>query len=173
MKRIFLLAALFAAAILGFGATSAQAAHQHANSDTGTVILVDGQESHDAFTAWSFHTNITMQHTEVCSGPHCIHLETVDTTPCDSGFEIGMVVAGCSFGNADGSCTSEIESFDVTYGYEFALAATEHELGHCLGLSHNTTDPRSIMTPVIDPSNPPSGPDHNDRAAVQALYPLS
>jgi hypothetical protein len=43
-----------------------------------------------------------------------------------------------------------------------------HELGHSLGLAHNTTDVHAIMNPTLTASNPV--PDAQDIAALQNLY---
>jgi predicted Zn-dependent protease len=45
----------------------------------------------------------------------------------------------------------------------------QHELGHALGLAHNTTDPNAVMNPAAGPANN-AGPDQSDIAAIQALY---
>jgi hypothetical protein len=43
-----------------------------------------------------------------------------------------------------------------------------HELGHALGLGHNTSDPTSVMNPILTSSN--RVPDAQDIAAIRALY---
>lgn len=43
-----------------------------------------------------------------------------------------------------------------------------HELGHALGLAHNTDDPTSIMNPTLGLGN--KLPDNEDIAAIQGLY---
>lgn len=43
-----------------------------------------------------------------------------------------------------------------------------HEIGHAIGLDHNSADPTSIMNPVISASNPV--PNAQDVAAVRSLY---
>lgn len=48
------------------------------------------------------------------------------------------------------------------------LQAFLHELGHALGLDHNTDDSSSIMSPTMTNNNPM--PDAQDVAAIQLLY---
>ncbi len=45
----------------------------------------------------------------------------------------------------------------------------EHELGHALGLAHNTADPDAVMNPTAGPANS-AGPDQSDIQAIQSLY---
>ena len=45
----------------------------------------------------------------------------------------------------------------------------EHELGHALGLAHNTTDPNAVMYPTATPQNN-AGPDQSDIQALRSLY---
>jgi Ca2+-binding RTX toxin-like protein len=43
-----------------------------------------------------------------------------------------------------------------------------HELGHALGLAHNTTDPQSVMSPNVGPGNEVVDP--SDIAGIRQLY---
>ena len=55
------------------------------------------------------------------------------------------------------------DGFNTTIFQDF-----EHELGHALGLGHNTGDQTAIMNPIIGSKNPV--PNAQDIAAIQSLY---
>jgi Matrixin len=55
------------------------------------------------------------------------------------------------------------QDFDATM-----LQTLLHEIGHSLGLAHNSSDPNSIMNPTLTASN--RLPDANDIKALQSLY---
>jgi len=137
-----------------------------------TAISVDASQAGTlpvatSDTAWSYQTNVTLT-ARACSGIRCIHVQSVAVTACVA--PIGYLVAGCSVTNPDGSCTAQVATGNEAYP-EAVRAFLEHETGHCLGLGHNTTDPTSIMQPILYLTSPPPGPDATDRANVRALYP--
>ena len=114
-----------------------------------------------AAAAWSRTRSATDVGVGACSGAHCINVDLVAVSACDSEVSITATIGGCAFGAPDGSCTAQVKSWLVAYP-DALRAALEHEVGHCLGLAHNTTDKRSIMSPNLSLSNPPSGPDSTD-----------
>ncbi len=70
-------------------------------------------------------------------------------------------IGGCAVPGPDGSCTAQVKSWLLAYP-DALRAALEHEVGHCLGLPHNTSDKRSIMSPNLSLMSPPAGPDNTD-----------
>jgi hypothetical protein len=114
-----------------------------------------------AVAAWSRSRSDTTVSLGACSGSHCITASLVDVSACDGDQLTNAVVAGCAVHGADGSCTVQVKSWVSPYP-DALQAVLEHELGHCLGLGHHTTDKRSIMSPVLSLFNPPSAPDSGD-----------
>ena len=121
-----------------------------------------------AASAWSRARSATTVRVGACSGAHCIHVDLVAVSACDSQAAITSAIGGCAFSDADGSCTAQVKSWLVAYP-DALRAALEHEVGHCLGLEHNTTDRRSIMSPNISLGNPPAGPDNTDLSNLSTV----
>ena len=119
-----------------------------------------------AAAAWSRQRSGTTVSLGACAGTHCINVELVDVSACDSEAAMGSAIGGCAVPGPDGSCTAQVKSWLVAYP-DALRAALEHEVGHCLGLPHNTTDKRSIMAPSLNLTNPPSGPDGTDLSNLQ------
>lgn len=117
-----------------------------------------------AAAAWSKNTVLDIA-TGPCSGAGCIVVTASDDL-CGATVPVG----GCAETQADGSCQVRISSL-VTTVYTGAIdAVTTHEVGHCIGLPHVTTDPRSIMVPSFPLGSPPKGPSAGDRKLVNAIY---
>jgi hypothetical protein len=137
-------------------ATAAPARQAWVQVDSVTSLPVDV-----AVAAWSRSRSDTTVSLGACSGSHCITVSLVDVSACDSETATLAAIGGCAVPGTDGSCTAQVKSWLLPYA-DALRASVEHEIGHCLGLPHNTTDKRSIMSPVISLSNPPSGPDSTD-----------
>lgn len=157
------------AALLGslFAAAPAQAAPR-----TAVMVTVTVQDTSagllpvsDAASAWSKNTNVSLT-LGSCTGPTCVIVQHA-SPPITSGVSLDQV-GGMAMTNPDGSCTAMVAPWLDAYP-DARRAALEHEIGHCLGLPHITTDARSIMQPVLSLSNPPRSPDAKDRAALRAL----
>ena len=114
-----------------------------------------------AASAWTRTRSATTVGVGACSGAHCIHVDLVGVTACDGQVAGLSAIGGCAFATGDGSCTAQVKSWLVAYP-DALRAALEHEVGHCLGLEHNTTDRRSIMSPNLSLGSPPAGPDNTD-----------
>jgi hypothetical protein len=117
-----------------------------------------------ATDAWARNTPVAFA-AGPCSGPRCI---IVRHEVAATGEGILVNVAGMAVTNADGSCTAYVFPWLDT-DPDSRRAALEHEIGHCLGLGHNTSDPKSIMAPSLG-VDVPKGPDAKDRANLAALY---
>ncbi len=114
-----------------------------------------------AAAAWSRPRSNTSVSMGACAGAHCINVELVDVSSCDSDAAIASAIGGCAVPGPDGSCTAQVKSWLLAYP-DALRAALEHEVGHCLGLPHNTSDKRSIMSPNLSLMSPPAGPDNTD-----------
>jgi hypothetical protein len=137
-------------------ATAAPGRQAWVQLDSSSPLPVDV-----AVAAWSRSRSDTTVSLGACSGSHCITLSLVDVSACDSETASLGAIGGCAVPGPDGSCTAQVKSWLLPYA-DALRASVEHEIGHCLGLPHNTTDKRSIMSPVISLGNPPSGPDSTD-----------
>jgi len=181
------LASMVAAAALGIlgtlGTLGTATAHADAESSsaletpltppssTATTITVDVTEAGPlpvpvAEAAWAKNTRVRFV-TAPCAGPACILVRHTDAAYPDATV---VSVGGWAQVHPDGSCTATVQTW--LDGYPDARRAVlEHEMGHCLGLSHTSGDPRSIMQPVLSLAGSPKGPDSQDRATLNALYP--
>lgn len=184
--RIALTVLATLAMVIGAGAA---AEAKGPNARNGAVLTVDTSQAGSlpasrAVSGWNQGLTTFSLVTGDCSGTGCVHVVQVfaHTTWCSSG------AVGCTYGNADGSCTVE-----VVLSLRFAqfknvnlavLDTTEHELGHalggastpavaaesCRGLPHDTACD-SIMQPMLGYCGTlPRGPSVEDYAAANALY---
>lgn len=203
------LAAVLAALLLivGFAGT-ADAAHGHTSTSSVPVLSVDGSQSGDlplsrAVSAWNRGlTTFQISQTSSCSGTGCVHVvrlpQGTPTSYCGSTDASGVFhpnYVGCTFGDADGSCTVQVAYYDTSTAWksptrDIMLSITEHELGHglggenttpgvtgnlCRGLGHNSSCD-SVMQPTagmcIVNGKPVyvTQPSAADYAAANALY---
>jgi hypothetical protein len=171
-------AALACVVLAALAAVAAPSAHADAAAkpSRGTaaarqVWLQDGSDgalpAATAAAAWSRRPNMVLSLGN-CSGAHCIMVELVAVSACDGEVAVGAAVGGCAVPGPEGACTAQVKSWLTAYP-DALRAALEHEVGHCLGLPHNTTDKRSIMSPALSLMDAPSGPDSGDLADVRAL----
>lgn len=171
VTAVVLAASLVTATVASDAAHADASASSPRPSSTTTVITVDGTDAGPlpvdvAEAAWAKNTHVRFV-SGPCGGPRCISVHHTDAPYPDPTV---ASVGGWAQGQADGSCAASVQTWLDAYP-DTRRAALEHELGHCLGLAHNTTDPRSIMAPVLSLANPPKGPDAQDRAALDALFP--
>ncbi len=137
-------------------ASAAPARQAWVQLDSATPLPVDV-----AAAAWSRSRSATTVSLGACSGSHCITVALVDVSACDSQTATLGAIGGCAVPGPDGSCTAQVKSWLLPHA-DALRASVEHEIGHCLGLPHNTTDKRSIMSPTLSLANPPAGPDSTD-----------
>lgn len=157
-----------AAMAIGLGLQSEPAHALGTATPATTTVTVDVSLAgplpvDQAMRAWTKGVPVAFV-TGECSGSHCIRV--LHQYPA-VGEAVGPAIGGLAQPSADGSCSAYVEPWIDAYPAA-QLAALEHELGHCLGLPHNTTDPKSVMAPVISLMRPPKGPDAQDRADLKA-----
>lgn len=117
--------------------------------------------------AWSKNTVLDIS-TGACSGQGCITVVEAPAACSDIGGN--AVIVGCAIPQADGSCLVEVSEFVRLYYSDAITAVIEHEVGHCVGLPHVTTDKQSIMVTSFPLGDPPRGPSAGDRKLVNAIY---
>lgn len=114
-----------------------------------------------AVTAWDKARNVTVVPTSTsCTGTGCIRVVMgTDWSRC------GTLCTewGYATPQADGSCVVFVQSFAQAWSY-----VTAHEIGHCMGLGHVTTDRRSVMQEAA--TNGVTGPDTADLRRLGDLY---
>lgn len=159
MRRIAL--ALTFAVLLAF-ASAVPANAGRVTQPTIAVVDTSGGALRvaEAAAAWSKNTGVRLTVTPACGTGPCFTVQW-DTTNVCAIYQTGIIaIGGCARGNP---CQVYVTRGVPDYTL---LRFVTHELGHCLGLPHNTSDPRSIMqpAPVVD------RPDAGDRAAVRAIY---
>ena len=76
-----------------------------------------------------------------------------------------------SGGVADGQCRIELLSWVPARSAVTAEHDALHEMGHCLGLSHNTVDKRAVMAPTIQLGDGYTKPTAADYRNLKTLYP--
>lgn len=174
-RRVTLASVVLAASLattgVGSGAAHAATTAPSARPSAATVITVDVTDAGPlpvdvAEAAWAKNTPVRLV-SGPCAGPRCISVHHTDAPYPDPTV---ASVGGWAQRQPDGSCAASVQTWLDAYP-DTRRAALEHELGHCLGLPHNTADPRSIMAPVLSLANPPKGPDAQDRAALDTLFP--
>lgn len=126
--------------ILGF-ASPAQAVVRPASRTLTVDLSRQGDlPGSTAFREWRQGITTFKMVTGSCSGTGCLHVvrlpEGMPTSWCNN-------YVGCTYGNADGSCTSEVAYYDHSTAWKDSakpkiLEVTLHEIGHGLG-GYNTT----------------------------------